>query len=322
MAHWAPMGSSRRRLAVVVLPDGPVADQLDGLRRAVGDPALERIAPHVTLVPPVNVRAEDLGPALGRLRVAAAAVAGPLRLTLGPPATFLPVNAVLYLQVGGDLPGLRALRYSVSGPPLERPSGRPWVPHVTLANRVPAERITAALAALDRYAVVADVDRVVLLEELAGRKWRPLADAALGPALVLGRGGLEVEVAHGRLVDPEGAAMTAALAAERAGGPPEGLGSRRSPPFPIVVTARREGRIAGVAQAWLAGDGGHVEVLVEPGSRRQGIGTHLLAQVEVAARRAGWECPVLAALGPAGFYQARSAWAVTRILPTSTGTAS
>ena len=47
--------------------DVPAASEVDGLRRAVDDPALGRMAPHITLVPPVNVRTADLGAALARL---------------------------------------------------------------------------------------------------------------------------------------------------------------------------------------------------------------------------------------------------------------
>ena len=50
----------RVRLGVVLLVPPPVAGEIDGLRRAVGDGALGKVAPHVTLVPPVNVRDERL----------------------------------------------------------------------------------------------------------------------------------------------------------------------------------------------------------------------------------------------------------------------
>jgi len=172
--------ASKRRLGVALLPDPPVSDAVDALRRALGDPSLGRIPAHITLVPPVNVPAGEFGAALGRLRSAAAAQPGPLRLTLGPPATFLPDNPVLYLEVGGDLERLQYLRDAVYAPPLRRPLSWPWVPHLTVADSATGERIAAALAALDHFAVVASFDRVVLLEEQRGRVWSSLADAALG----------------------------------------------------------------------------------------------------------------------------------------------
>ena len=49
---WPGAGS-----AVALLLPEPLDVEVDALRRACGDPMLERVRPHVTLVPPVNVRA-------------------------------------------------------------------------------------------------------------------------------------------------------------------------------------------------------------------------------------------------------------------------
>jgi 2'-5' RNA ligase len=315
-----------RRLGVALLLDPPVADAVDGLRRALGDPSLGRVGPHLTLVPPVNVPAGQLGTALGRVRSAAGRSAGPLRLTLGPPATFLPDNPVLYLRVGGDLEALRSLRDAVFQPPLARTLSWSWVPHVTLADNAEEARIAAAIEALDRFATVTSFDRVVLLAEARGRIWRPIADAALRAPAVVGTGGLAVEITRGRVLDPEirqlieEAGVVSDLG-EVAAACPTGLRLA-----PIVLSGRREGKAVGTAVAWRADDGGHAAVIVDPAVRRQGIGGTLLAHLEAAVRQAGWDCPVLHAHGPAGFYRARSGWAEpgppTRTSPRSTGPAS
>ena len=298
---------------MAVLVDPPHSDEIDGLRRALGDPSLGRIPPHVTLVPPVNVRAAELTAALEVLRAAAAAVPGPLTLTLGAVTTFMPVNPVLYLQVGGDLDGLRRLRDAVFRPPLERSLSWPWVPHATLADGAEPDRIEAARAALGSYAVAVEIDRVVLLEEGRGRVWSPLADARLGPPVRIGTGGLTLHLTAGRLPDPELAQARAALTegAEgrcgpegEAGGPPPALLA------PVVVTAHRDGTAVGQAVAAVGPAGPEVEVWVRPDARRQGVGGHLLAHLEHELHRAGWAFPELAARGPAGFYAARSRWSV------------
>jgi 2'-5' RNA ligase len=333
------VSSSRRRVGVALLLDRPVADAVDGLRRAVGDPSLGRVAAHLTLVPPVNVGAGQLAGALAAVRAAAAAQPGPLLLTLGPPATFLPANPVLYLDVGGDLDALRRLREAVFVPPLQRTLTWPWVPHVTLAESASESRIAAAVAALDRFAVMTSVECVTILEERRGRVWTPLADAALGPPAVIGRGGLAVEITRGRVLDPEVRAMfeAARLAVPgRESTEPEltrgELGGPESPALeltgrastgadatlprrsaagpPIVLSARREGKVAGAGVAWRSDGGGQVAVIVAPAIRRQGVGGMVLAHLEAAVRAAEWECPVLYAHGPAGFYQARSRWSV------------
>jgi 2'-5' RNA ligase len=251
---------------VAVVLDAPVADEVDGLRRAAGDPSLARIPPHITLVPPVNVRRDDLPAALDRLRAAAGAVSGPFTLSLGRVSTFLPVNPVLYLAVGGDLDHLGRLRDRVFEPPLERPLSWPWVPHATVADGVPESRITAALEAMAGYSAVARVDRVVLLEEGPGRTWAPLADAALGPPARVGTGGLVLELARGRLVDPrlEAPAPGPALAP------------------PIVVNAYREGQPVGWARSTTGRRASRDELWVAEPHRGQGIGRQLRAHLDWA----------------------------------------
>jgi 2'-5' RNA ligase len=324
---------ARLRLGVALLVDPPVGTEIDGLRRAVGDPALEQVATHLTLVPPVNVRREQLPDALRRLRDAAGATAGPIELTLGPAASFLPANPVLYLEVGGDLEALAGLRASVFRPPLERPLSWPWTPHVTLGDGLAEDRIDAARRVLDGYRAVVTVDRVVLLEERRGddgRRWVPLADAEFGAPAVVGRGGLELVLTKGRLLDPEAASLVSR--ARNQEGPSEGApaetasdlrpeGARGRPtsagrPAPIVVTARRDGQVVGAAGARPGPDGAEVWVAVAPDSQRQGIGSHLLAHLEAALRDAGWAGSVLHAEGPADFYRARSGWVVP--IPSST----
>jgi 2'-5' RNA ligase/GNAT superfamily N-acetyltransferase len=272
---------------VALLLPTPVAHEVDGLRRALGDASRTRVAPHITLVPPVNVRQEHLGAALAVVRAAAAAAPGELTATLGPPDSFLPANAVLYLPVAGDLPALEKLRERVWAPPLTRTLTWPFVPHVTLADEAPAERIAAAVAAMADYQVTATFDRVHLLVERRpeggpGPQWVPLADVAFGPPAIVARGGpLAVELTRSCLVDPEAQALlvgtaAGALAADDSEG--------------IVVTARREGGVVGVGRAWLAADGCRAAVVVAGEHRNQGIGRHIAAALEAAAADAGWAC--------------------------------
>ena len=271
----------KARLGVALLLPPAAAAEVDGLRRAVEDGVLGRVPAHLTLVPPVNVRADRMGAALAVLRAAAAALGpAPVTLTLGPPATFLPDAPVLYLAVGGDLDRLRALRDAVFTDPLSRSLTWPWVPHVTLADEADPARIAAALDVLAGYRVEVAFDRVHLLEEGPGRVWAPLADAPFGPPAVVGRGGLALVLAQSELLDPEAAALLTRPLPSSA--PPAGalLDNGRV----RVVTARRDGApvgLAATAGAVLTG------LVVAPAHRGQGIGTHLLAAAASAAAAHG-----------------------------------
>jgi 2'-5' RNA ligase len=168
----------RRRLGVALLLPPPVATEVDGLRRALGDGALGRIPAHLTLVPPVNVAEGALADAVVVLREAAKTTR-PLNLRLGPPTTFEPVTPVVYLAVAGDVETLHALRERVFVPPLARDLTHPFVPHVTLADDMDPGRIPAALAGIADYVADVHIDALHLLEEGRGRVWRAIAEAPL-----------------------------------------------------------------------------------------------------------------------------------------------
>ena len=235
------------RLGVVLLVPEPVASAVDGLRRAFSDPVRERVAPHVTLVPPVNVRVDELPDALRLLREAAGEVRS-LHLALGPVVAFEGDAHVVYLEVAGDeraLAGLKRVRDRVFKGPFARPLDHDYVPHVTLTQGIDQERLDAILAASAGWtAEPVRFDAVVLLEERhtpAGVRWAPVADAAIGTRIVIGRGGLELELTVGRLVDPEAAQAAGLVTAEE-------TQPVRELPDALVVAARREGRVVGLAR--------------------------------------------------------------------------
>lgn len=266
---------ARQRLGVVLLVPEPLATQIDGLRRALGDGALGRIPPHVTLVPPVNVADRDLPSALATVRAAAASVP-PLALRLGPVDTFQPVNPVAYLRVSAEAvarQALDALRRACLHGPLDRPQDHEFVPHVTIADELAPLRLDSCGPVLADFDAEVTIDRVHVLAEQPGRVWVPIADMALGePAAVVGRGGLPLELAVTGRPDLEAASL---LALE---GEPSGV--------PFAVTARQDGAVVAAAWGWSAGDRLEVADLVVAGAHRgQGFGRHLLAAVEALAYR-------------------------------------
>lgn len=280
----------RDRLAVALLVPPPVADEVDGLRRACGDPALGRVPPHVTLVPPVNVHVELMPDVLRVLRTAAGEVR-PFALSLGPVATFAPVTPTLHLSVGpdeasgatgrrGGLESVHLLRERCLQGPLARRVDHEFVPHVTLAQEASAERIEAALAALASYRAAVEIDRVHLMQEERGedgvRRWWPVADVPFGPVHVVGRGGFAVELTASRLVDPEARAVLGL-----AGVVPVPEGAR-----PLVVTARHDGKAVGVLTGWTRDDDAECvdRVVVMPEAwAREDVGAHLRAAFASAA---------------------------------------
>lgn len=68
----------KARLGVALLVPGALGGEVNGLRRALGDGALGRIPPHITLVPPVNVGEDRLPAALALLRSTEVGPASPV----------------------------------------------------------------------------------------------------------------------------------------------------------------------------------------------------------------------------------------------------
>jgi 2'-5' RNA ligase/N-acetylglutamate synthase-like GNAT family acetyltransferase len=267
-----------------LLPD-PVATKVDALRRAVGG-AVHRIPPHVTLVPPVNVREEHLDDAVAVLRRAAADTR-PFRLPIGPTATFLPDNPVLFLAVDDDADEVRRLRDTVFTDPLARHLTWPFHPHVTLLDSGSPDDVAAAATALRGYRTEVVLERVHLLEERRDegeRVWRPIADAAFRRPAVVGRGGLEVEL---EVTERPAPSVARWLAEAWDAHGRERDGDDRATEEPVAVTARRGGDVVGVAEGYVRGPEAYLGgLIVGPEVRGEGVGAHLLAAfTDVAAGR-------------------------------------
>lgn len=225
----------RVRLASALLVPEPYATEINGLRRAMGE-SLERVPPHITLVPPVNVRVDDLSAVFATLRSACALAVEPFTVTLGPAVTFHPVNPVVYLEVTGDGVGdVRALRDRMASGPLARPLTYDFVPHVTVVENTNPERIESALVALADYRVDVTFSSAFMLQQReTGHVWDPIAEARFEPLHVVGRGGIETEISVSSLADPEVLAFV-------------GTESADLPDAEWVSVARREGTVVAAA---------------------------------------------------------------------------
>lgn len=289
--------TARRRWGVVLLFDAVTTAEIHGLRRALGSPMLERVPPHITLVPPVNVRSADVGPAMDALRAAGAAHR-PVSLRIGPAVTFAPVTPVLYLGVHGGAP-LAELAARCRSGPLDRPQQFPYVPHVTLHEEADDELISAGIVALRSYVREVVIDRLWVLQQEDDRVWRPLADVELGRPVGRGRGGVHLSIRRSTAVAPD----TAALVGVRRRADDLRADDRRSddrrPDDVLVHEASSDGMIVGAAVSRRSLDGTSLMIealVVDAGRQGEGVGRQLLVAVADDARAAGatelcWEPP-------------------------------
>ncbi len=286
----------RHRLGVALLLPAHQAAEVDALRSALGTSEADRfrIAPHLTLVPPVNVREEALPEVYGLLS-ALAAETRPLKVTLGPPTTFLPPTSVLYLAVNAReeaqeadddvIARLRRLRDGAFQPPLSRPMGRPFVPHVTLHEHLTPPACAAAITALGHAAIDVTFRGVHLMEQFHGDQygsmWRPRQDWAFSEPAVVARGGLELSLTESDSPPPD--ALRIPGVAEWTACAPMGQ--------PLTVTARRGDDVVGCTLAVFRGEVAELRgVIVVEGHRREGIGRHLLGRMaSLLHDRGAWD---------------------------------
>jgi GNAT superfamily N-acetyltransferase len=291
---------------------GREASEIDGLRRALSSAEINRIAPHVTLVPPVNVAEQDVPPACDLLR-SVAADCGPLELDLGPPSSFLPVNPVCYLTVSGETDMLVALASLASrlgtgplAPPPARP-GRAFVAHVTINQHMAPERIAAAVEVLHGYRAHVVFEGVTLLEYSdAERRWRVLCDAPFRGPVLRGRGGVEIELSFSRHPDPgvlDWSRRTWEQYSVAQYGPDV------HPDEPFTIAARVNGELAGVVEGEVRGLTCRLaRLMVSPEWRSAGVGTQLLRAAEEHAIESGCariRLETLAGSRAEGFYRGR-----------------
>jgi 2'-5' RNA ligase/GNAT superfamily N-acetyltransferase len=299
---------------------GSAADEINGLRRALASTEVSRIAPHLTLVAPVNVRDEDVAAACELVRQAAFTVE-PLVLELGPATSFLPLNPVFYLKVSGEQPvldALSALASHLRSKPLAPPAARtefPFVPHVTLNQHMVAERIRPALEALEGYRTTVVFEGVTLLEfSESKRRWHGLFEAPFSPRAIVGRGGIEIELSVSDRLDPAAAEWSRRAWQDYAS---QQYGPAVRPDEPFAIAGRIGGELAGVAEGEVRGPTCRLgRLMVGTPWRGSGVGTQLLRATEDHAVERGCRRIRLEALAESraeGFYQGRGYQTVARL---------
>jgi len=162
-----PMGSTAAtgRVSIGVslaIPD-PWGDLLQSSRASFGDPQAAAVPPHVTLLPPTDLAADEIEVVERHLRAVAAGLA-PFRLRLTGTDTFRPVSPVVFVALASGIAGCEALEERVRSGPLARELEFPYHPHVTVAHDLPdpvLDEAFASLAGFEATFTVADFELYV-----------------------------------------------------------------------------------------------------------------------------------------------------------------
>jgi 2'-5' RNA ligase len=165
-------------LGVLVQVPEPWAQLLVEWRSKCGDPQAGQVPPHVTLLPPTEVRATDRA-AISTHLARVAAAHPPFDLHLCGTGTFRPVSEVVFVAVAQGGAECERIATDVRRGPLARPLNFPYHPHVTVAHDVPTDMLDMASAGLSDLCAEFRVDSFTELAQLPGGAWSVTREYAL-----------------------------------------------------------------------------------------------------------------------------------------------
>jgi 2'-5' RNA ligase len=168
-------------LGVAIAIPRPHATVLTNWRRQVGDPAADRIWPHVTLLPPTPVDKADMDAIHQHLRASAAAGA-PFVMHLAGTGTFRPTSPVVFIQIARGVSDCELLESTIRRGPLHRDLEFPYHPHVTVAQEVSDDALDEAYDGLAGFVARFPVSSFALFSRASDGRWQWHTEFALGGA--------------------------------------------------------------------------------------------------------------------------------------------
>jgi 2'-5' RNA ligase len=167
-------------IGVAIPVPEPYGSELRERRAGFGDPLAETVPTHVTLIPPVEVREDELDDVCAALGRVSGEVA-PYAMRLHGTGTFRPVSPVVFVAVTegvadtGDLADRVRRALAVPEPEF------PFHPHVTVAHHLEEAMLDRAHGELSGFACDFAVDHFALYHHEDGAGWVPQKAFLLGP---------------------------------------------------------------------------------------------------------------------------------------------
>jgi 2'-5' RNA ligase len=162
---------TRLTVGVALAIPEPHAAVLGSWRHRVGDPEAGKIPPHVTLLPPTEVDADQLELVEKHLAEAAATVL-PFTMKLSGTGSFRPVSQVVFVQVSSGIAQCELLERAVRRYPIVRPVEFAYHPHVTVGHDIADEQLDEAFDGLREFVAQFKVDRFTLYVQDEDGTWR------------------------------------------------------------------------------------------------------------------------------------------------------
>ena len=165
-----------RLLCVALAVPAPLGPTLDRVR-ALLHPDRQHMTAHITLTPPTRIDDADV-PAVVEAITAACSALPAVHVSLDGARTFTGRSRTVYLEVQAGAEAVTRIQAALTFGPFVA-EGRPFHPHVTIANRCAPVVLAAAARAFAGFRAEFDVDAVTVFEH-GTDGWWPIAVAPLG----------------------------------------------------------------------------------------------------------------------------------------------
>ncbi|WP_265520905.1 2'-5' RNA ligase family protein [Oerskovia flava] len=170
---------TQTRVGIAIEIPAPFDAELQAARARFGDVLADAIPPHITLLGPTVLDADEL--AVARTHLAAVARGGePFQVHLKGSASFRPISPVVFVQVLEGFEECERLESRVRSGPLFQRLRFSYHPHVTVAHEVDDAALDRALVEMADYEAAFDVSGIHLYEHGDDGVWRPQQHFALG----------------------------------------------------------------------------------------------------------------------------------------------
>lgn len=180
----APHGGGPVVVGLSIPVPAPYDAALAAWRHDTGDPLADKIAPHITVIPPTPVAAGEVATLLCDLRSRCDRYpAFPVRLR--GTGTFRPVSNVVFVSVSDGIADCEMLADLLSVGPLTAPRDFPYHPHVTVAHDVHPTLLDLVHDGLADFRADFTVDAVWAHQQLPDGSWEPLDRLGLRDPLAL-----------------------------------------------------------------------------------------------------------------------------------------
>ena len=186
-----------RTIGVAIAIPPPFGPELQRCRDALGDPMADAIPPHVTLLPPTEVRVDEM-PVITKHLSSVAANSDPFEIHLRGAATFRPVSPVVFVALARGISDCEQMASAVRTGPLTVDLHLPYHPHVTVAHNLEDKVLDRAFAELADYEAAFPVTAFGLYEHRVDGYWVERQSFPLGSAASSARRAPRSALSRGR----------------------------------------------------------------------------------------------------------------------------